>query len=240
MHDDKFIITKLFGTEITLNIPSAILTVFTCFLTFVIVMILTSRIKLRPDNKRQNFMEMIAVMMKGTSVNNVKTKKYADSLWSLGLSLVSFLVVANILGVFFEIRYGDVVWVNSITADPSFTLTLAATLIIFTHYYGIKKRGLKHYFGTYASTGVFLIPLKILEEFVNILTLSLRIYGNIFAGEVLLGLLGTAVLSGIIGSLAIFGLLAWQAFSVFVGFIQAYIFTTMFFVYLSHKVDKEH
>ncbi len=93
------------------------------------------------------------------------------------------------------------------------------------------------------------MPLKIIEEFANTLTLGLRLYGNIFAGEILLGLLaGLAtnfytqnIALGIVGTLgAIVPMIVWQAFSLFVGTIQAFIFTMLTMVYISHKVSDEH
>ena len=87
----------------------------------------------------------------------------------------------------------------------------------------------------------FLFPLKIIEEFSNTLTLGLRLYGNIFAGELLLGLLAGLGSSGFGGAIgAIVPMLAWQGFSVFVGSIQAFIFTMLTMVYLSHKVSADH
>ena len=60
MEKHTYLITKLFGYDITVNIPSVITTLITVLLTFVIVMFLTSRIKLRPDSKRQNAAELLA------------------------------------------------------------------------------------------------------------------------------------------------------------------------------------
>ena len=85
-------------------------------------------------------------------------------------------------------------------------------------------------------------PNKVIEEFSNTLTLGLRLYGNIYAGEVLLTLLaGSLAASGIGGTIAaIIPTLLWQGFSVFMGLIQAYIFTLLSMVYLSHKVGHDH
>jgi F-type H+-transporting ATPase subunit a len=88
----------------------------------------------------------------------------------------------------------------------------------------------------------FLFPLKIIEEFANTLTLGLRLYGNIFAGELLLSLLAAGLAhQGIIGTIAAIPLtMVWQGFSIFVGTIQAYIFTMLTMVYLAHKVSHDH
>ena len=241
MHEQTYLITRLFGTDITVNIPSAINTIVTCIITFIVVMFLTSKVKLRPDSKRQNLAELIANLIRNIVASNVSWTKYGKSLWAMGLSLASLVAVANIIGVIVEIQYDNVLYLNSITADPTFTFTLAGLMILFTHYYGYKYKGAKHYFGTYTSSGAMITPFKVLEEFVNILTLSMRLYGNIFAGEVLITLLVSLVGAGFLYAiLGMVGLVAWKAFSIFIGFIQAYIFTIMVFIYLSHKVADEH
>ena len=84
--------------------------------------------------------------------------------------------------------------------------------------------------------------INVFEEFTSTLTLGLRLYGNIFAGELLLGLLAGLFVGhpawGWIISLP--GLIVWQAFSIFVGTIQAYIFVMLSMVYMSHKVADGH
>ena len=67
------------------------------------------------------------------------------------------------------------------------------------------------------------------------------LFGNIYAGEVLLALLATLATAGVFGAIAgITGLVVWKGFSLFIGFIQAYIFTVLSFIYLSHKISDEH
>jgi len=97
-------------------------------------------------------------------------------------------------------------------------------------------KGAKGYFKAYKN------PMTLIEEFTNSLTLGLRLYGNIYAGEVLLGLLaGTLASSGFAGLIgAVVPTLVWQGYSIFVGSIQAFIFVTLTMVYLSHKVSDDH
>lgn len=120
-------------------------------------------------------------------------------------------------------------WWKSPTATPSVTFALAFIVLLYAHYLGIKKSfsgWLKH---------TFLNPIHILEEFIiKPLTLPLRLFGNIFAGEVLIAfLLGV----GIFGSIPLF---LWLGYSVFVGSVQAFIFTTLAMVYLSQQVNEDH
>ncbi|MDO4813497.1 MAG: F0F1 ATP synthase subunit A [Gemella sp.] len=242
MHEQTYLITRLFGSDITLNLPSAFATILTCVITFVVAMFLTSKVALRPNSKRQNLVEIIADLVRKLISDSVSWTKYGKNFWGIGLSLIFLIAVANTIGVIVEVSHDNVLYVNSVTADPTFTFTIAAAVILFTHYYGFRKKGSKFYFGTYASGGIFLTPFKIIEEFVNVLTLSMRLFGNIYAGEVLLTMLVGLILTG--GAVywipGMLGLITWKMFSLFIGFIQAYIFTTMFFIYLSHKVSDEH
>ena len=242
MENHTYLISKLFGYDITVNIPSAITTLITVVLTFIFVMFITSRIKLRPDSKRQNMAELLAFFVSDNIIKgNVDWKKYGKGLWATALTLISFIAIANTIGVLIEVSYDGVVYVNSITADPTFTFTLAVLVIVFTHYAGLKYKGPKHYVGTYTSSGIGIAPFKIIEEFTNLLTLSMRLFGNIYAGEVLLALVATLATAGVFGAITgITGLVVWKGFSLFIGFIQAYIFTILSFIYLSHKINDEH
>lgn len=242
MEEHTYLITKLFGYDITLNIPSVITTLITVILTFIFVMFLTSRVKLRPDSKRQSAAEILAVFVSDSIIKgNVDWKKYGKGLWATALTLISFIAVANTIGVILEVSYDEVVYVNSITADPTFTFSMAVLVIGFTHYAGLKYKGSKHYVGTYTSGGSIVTPFKVIEEFTNLLTLSMRLFGNIYAGEVLLALLGSLATTSILGALVgIPGLVLWKGFSLFIGAIQAYIFTILSFTYLSHKIGDHH
>ena len=106
---------------------------------------------------------------------------------------------------------------KSPTADATVTLTLSTLIILLTHFYGVRMKGTKGYFQNYTKP-IFLLPINIFEEFTSTLTLGLRLYGNIFAGELLLGLLAglvtgdsTRAWGWIIG---LPGLVVWQGFSI--------------------------
>ncbi|MET1014882.1 MAG: F0F1 ATP synthase subunit A, partial [Paenisporosarcina sp.] len=144
-------------------------------------------------------------------------------------------------GLPFSIVIHGQLWWKSPTADPIVTMTLAVMVMILTHYYGIKVKGLSEYGKDYLKPLPFLFPLKVIEEFANTVTLGLRLYGNIYAGEVLLGLLAGLSSYGLFGVLgAVVPTLAWQGFSIFVGTIQSFIFVILTMVYMSHKVSHDH
>lgn len=186
-------------------------------------------------------MEWIMDFVKGIIKSNLDWKT-GGRFHILGITLIMFIAIANLLGLPFSISYDGVLWWKSPTADPTIAMTLSVMIIVLTHYYGIKMKGFKQYnIDTYLKPMPVLFPLKIIEEFANTLTLGLRLYGNIYAGEVLLGLiagLATASWFGFVG--AIIPAMAWQGFSIFIGGIQAFIFVMLTMVYMSHKVSADH
>ena len=139
------------------------------------------------------------------------------------------------------LSYGKVnLWWKSPTADPMITMTLAVMVIALTHYYGIKMKGVKGYGKDFLKPLPFLLPLNIVGEFASTLTLGLRLYGNIYAGEVLIGLLAGLATSSIFGFVgAVIPALAWMGFSIFVGGIQSFIFVMLTMVYMSDKVSTD-
>ncbi|ART78260.1 F0F1 ATP synthase subunit A [Sutcliffiella horikoshii] len=248
-HSAPIATLDLFGYDLHFNLSNIMMTIITALIVFLIAILCTRTLALRPTGA-QNFMEWLVDFAKGI-INSTMDWQTGGRFLSLALTILMYVFVANMLGLPFAIILGDehTLWWKSPTADPVITLSLAAMVVALTHYYGIKMKGFKEYGKDFFKPMAFLFPLKIIEEFANTLTLGLRLYGNIFAGEILLGLLaGLAVngyqmgfMSGIIGTVvAIIPMLAWQAFSIFVGTIQAFIFTMLTMVYMAHKVSHDH
>ncbi|MBQ0139241.1 MAG: F0F1 ATP synthase subunit A [Kurthia sp.] len=222
------------------NPANVMMLLITAIIVFAIAMIATRKLSLKPTGM-QNFMEWIMDFVKGIISSNMDWKT-GGKFHVLGITLIMFIFVSNMLGLPFSIQVDGYLWWKSPTADPIITLTLAVMILLLTNYYGVKALGLGGYAKTFVSPLSFLLPFKIIEELANTLTLGLRLYGNIYAGEVLLGLLATmAGMWGGMGFLAsAIPTLVWQAFSIFIGSIQAFIFVMLTMVYMSHKVSKDH
>jgi F-type H+-transporting ATPase subunit a len=209
-------------------------------IVFLIAVLATRNLAMKPTGM-QNFFEWVMDFVKGI-INSTMDWKDGGRFHILGITLIMYVFVSNMLGLPFAIVVDEKLWWKSPTADPIITLTLAVMVLALSHYYGVKLKGVKGYAEGFFSPMKFLFPLKIIEEFANTLTLGLRLYGNIYAGELLLSLLATGLAhQGIAGTIAAIPLtLVWQGFSVFVGTIQAYIFTMLTMVYLAHKVSHDH
>lgn len=224
---------------ITFNLSNVLMITVASVIVFLIAVLSTRRLAMKPTGM-QNFFEWIVDFVKGI-INSNMDWKTGGHFHILALTLLMYIFVSNMLGLPFAVVVDHDLWWKSPTADPVITLTLAIMVVALTHYYGIKMRGFKAYGKGYFQPMKFLFPLKIIEEFSNTLTLGLRLFGNIYAGEILLTLLATSMATGVWGNIiAILPTMIWQGFSIFVGAIQAFIFVMLSMVYMAHKVSSDH
>ncbi|MDR0899811.1 MAG: F0F1 ATP synthase subunit A [Lactobacillaceae bacterium] len=221
-------------------------TIISTTVTFVIVLalgiFLSRNLKVRPT-KKQNFLEWIIDFTNGVVKDQIAQGGQNFRFYVFVLFL--FVFVSNQIGLAFQFsNSAGTIQIKSITAEPLVTLTLALISLMIAHFAGVEKFGLKGYIkNTYLSPFPGMLPLNLLEQITSFLTLGLRLYGNIFAGEILLNLIANMVMPnnlpgtplGIIAG--IFLELVWQAFSIFIGSIQAYIFATMTSVYINEKIN---
>ncbi|MGM9926978.1 MAG: F0F1 ATP synthase subunit A [Bacillus sp. (in: firmicutes)] len=221
------------------NLSNVLMIVVASLITFLIALVATRKLAMKPTGM-QNFIEWVLDFVKGI-INSAMDWKTGSRFLMLGMTLIMYIFISNMLGLPFAVVYGHDLWWKSPTADPVITLTLAIMVMGLSHYYGIRMQGFSEYSKGFIRPMPFLFPLKIIEEFANTLTLGLRLYGNIYAGEVLLALIVSMSHLGIGGLLgSVVTMIAWQGFSIFIGAIQAFIFTMLTMVYLSHKVSHDH
>ncbi|WP_175990019.1 F0F1 ATP synthase subunit A [Bacillus sp. Marseille-Q1617] len=225
---------------LTFNLGNVLMITVASAVVFLIAVLSTRRLAMKPTGV-QNFMEWVMDFVKNIVKSNMDWKT-GGRFHILGLTLLMYIFVSNMLGLPFSVVIDNELWWKSPTADPVITMTLAVMVVALTHYYGIKMKGFGEYGKDFFRPMSFLFPLKIIEELANTLTLGLRLYGNIYAGEILLALLvGSLAHAGAAGLLgAIIPTIVWQAFSIFVGAIQSFIFVMLTMVYMAHKVSHDH
>ena len=206
---------------LTFNIDTLYMTWLAMAIVIAIAYLATRRLSIVPG-AWQNILEMAitAIMDQIEGILGSKGKKLAP----LIITLFLFLLVANWLGL--------IPGFTSPTADLNTTLGLALMVIGLVHVLGAVNKGpinyLKHFFQPYWP----FVIINIIEELAKPITLSFRLFGNILAGEVLLIILGILV-PYIIPT-------AWLAFSLFVGVIQAFIFTMLTMSYLVNSMQNDH
>ncbi|AJQ25919.1 MULTISPECIES: F0F1 ATP synthase subunit A [Pelosinus] len=206
---------------LTFNMDTLIMTWITMAIVIVLAIAATRRIELRPRGW-QNFLEMAVVYLLEQVETNMGPK--GQKLAPLIITLFLFLVVGNELGL--------VPGFTSPTNDINTTLGLALMIVAIVHVLGIKNKGFTRYIKHFFEPYIPFVVINIIEEVAKPITLSFRLFGNILAGEILLLVLGMLV--------PYFVPTLWLAFSVFVGIVQAFIFTMLSISYLSNSMQDGH
>ncbi|QSF44776.1 F0F1 ATP synthase subunit A [Paenibacillus tianjinensis] len=270
MHKSPVIM--LGGLHIDLSIVLMLLV--TCTICLVLGLLATRNLSVENPGKLQNFLEWAVEFVQGLISSTMDLKKGRPFL-SLGLALIMFLFVGNLLGLPLgvvtdyhdaehakifgkqiepvvkeldklhaaadpasheEIEVG-VAWWKSPTADPAVAMGLAVMIFLLSHILGIT-RNTKNYFKHYFEPYPFFFPINLIEQVSKLLTHGMRLFGNIFAGEVLISVILKLAALGVGGWIAsVLGLIVWQGFSLFIGTIQAFIFVMLTMVYFSQMLE---
>lgn len=235
---------------LTFDMSVVLTSTVAALIVLILVHLCTKNITEKKPGKMQNLMEWVINFVEDIMVNCIGSKQNFFVL-SAGVGLLLYIFVANVLGLPFAIIAGEehATWWKSPTADAHVTMTLAIMLIVYTHFIHIKMHGFKRYFKSFFKPFKALFIINLIEQFATTLTLGLRLFGNIYAGEVMLAILAGAVTNGFdsglltgvgAGLLTAFPMIIWQAFCLFIAGIQAYIFVTLFMVYIGQRVNEAH
>ena len=115
--------------------------------------------------------------------------------------------------------------------DINMTAAMAIVVSIYYIYYGVKKNGFKFFFKGFSIDGIIITLVDTLELFVRPFSLALRLFANIFAGEVLVATVVS--LTGVLCPIP------FMLFEVFVALIQALVFTILSTTYISLAIQEE-
>ena len=159
-------------------------------------------------------------------------------------TLFFFILIANFVGL--------IPGAKAATGTISVTWALAVISFVYFNYWGIKAHGGWGYIKSIAPSGLPkpMVPIIWFFEFISlvlrVLTLAVRLYGNMFAGHMVLGIFALAtsifIQSAIATGNVLFGLppIGWMALLIamyalecLVAFLQAYVFTTLSAVYIN-------
>ena len=241
------------GTLCTLNYDSVISSFIAVIATIGIAFWVRSKLQEGRPGKVQAIFEWGYDQLRGL----IKTNVSDDALFIIPLALTLFLyiLIANWIEIFplaiFPILHGA-------NADLNQTLAMGLIVIIVVQWYSIRVLGLSGYLKRFTKpfelplpARIVFIPLNILEEGVKPVTLALRLFGNIFAGAVMIGLIASlsALQLPVVGTIGatVLGsivLIVWKSFDViFIGFIQAFIFmllTVIYFGAAREGLEHEH
>jgi len=191
----------------------------------------------------QNVFELFVEKFLGIMEGVLGSRKNAEHYFPLVGTIFIFILTSNWLGIFpgvgsvglYEEVYGKQLFVplfRSAASDLNLTLALGVLAVFLINVSGVAAVGVRAHLGKFFSfkgpLSFFVGILEFISEFAKIISFSFRLFGNIFAGEVLLI---------IVSFLAPFGApLPFLFLEIFVGFVQALVFAMLTMVFISIAV----
>ena len=193
-------------------------------------------------NKRQATFEGIVNYLADLTSSTIG--KHGERFVPIFIGMFFFIFILNQIG-FFPFKELGLPFGGSPTADLNTTVAFALLVFFGIQFVAIRQSGIKAYAHLFKPF-VFLFPLNVVEELARPVVLALRLFFNIFVGELLLFVIATIIRSNVrvgpvnlsIGAAVIPFVL--QFFNFFVGSLQAFVFTLLSIVYLSLATAEEH
>jgi len=214
------LIIPVFGHNIALNLEVIVMTWIVFFVLIVFGFFTTWKRDLLPKPMQVLGELIISQLYELTedALGQEKSKTYAP----LICALFMFLLLSNWIGI--------VPHLEEPTKDLNTPLSLGIMGFVLAHFAGIKTKGFKEYSKEYFQPIFFMMPLNVIGELAKVVSISFRLFGNIMGGSIIILVVSHLTYSIVLPPLlnAFFGL--------FVGAIQAFVFTMLTLVYVSVQV----
>ena len=214
------LIIPLFGYNITINLEVVLMTwiVFAVLIIFGVFATRKKSILPKPIQVMGELFVSTFYQLTEDALDKEMAKKYGP----LICALFMFLLLSNWLGI--------IPYLEEPTKDLNTPLSLGILGFAIAHYAGIKSKGFKEYAKEYFQPMFFMMPLNLIGELSKIVSISFRLFGNIMGGAIIILVVSYLTYSVLLPPFlnAFFGL--------FVGTIQAFVFTMLTLVYISVQV----
>jgi F-type H+-transporting ATPase subunit a len=208
-------------------VPDYLVMVLIVALTLIVLLGLASRRLALVPRGRQNVAEMIVQLFEGLAVDTIgpEGRKYLPVIGTVGL----FVFGCNMIGL--------VPGFMSPTSKLNVTLGCALVVFFYYHAQGVRAQGLKyfkHFMGPIPALAPLMIPIEVISHFSRPVSLSMRLFGNIFAEELLI-----VIMASIIPFLLP---LPFMAVAIFTSVIQSFVFVLLSCIYIAGAVahEEEH
>ena len=219
------------------------------FISLIVLLVLSflikTRLKLVPG-KLQSFFELLLEQILKLMDTVLGSRHLSEKYLPLVATIFLFIVTSNWLGLFpgvgplgleteIDGQHSFIPLFRAPAADLNFTIALAVIAVFGVNTFGFLALGFKRHAGKFFNfkNPVFSFAgiLEFISEFVKIISFSFRLFGNVFAGEVLLIIVGFLVPYAVP--------LPFLFLEVFVGFIQAFIFSMLTLVFIAMAVSEK-
>ncbi len=233
----------------TFSVTNAfLLSLITLVILLFVAALVYKKIALVPG-KLQSMFELLIEQLLNIMDSVFGNRRASERYFPLIATVFLFIMISNWFGLLpivgalglHTVHDGHEVFVPLLrapAADLNFTIALAIIAVFAVQFLGVLAIGFTKHFSKYFTLRnpilTFVGLLEFIAEFVKIISFSFRLFGNVFAGEVLLIIIGFLVPYGVP--------LPFLFLEVFVGFIQAFIFAilTMVFVAMATSEESAH
>ena len=150
-------------------------------------------------------------------------------------SLFTFIFLCNCISL--------IPWLEEPTQDLNTTLALGIVSFFYVHFNAIRTHGIIKYIKEYFSPFILMFPLNVVGKLANIISISFRLFGNIFGGGIIAQIyhqtIEGSVILETIGLISGLNILVTVFFGLFEGFIQAFVFSMLSLTYLSIAIQTD-
>ena len=199
--------------------------VMVCLILIAFFVVVRSRLSVQNPGGLQHTVEMLDsfISEQADQVIGHGYQHYVPYVTALGF----FILIGNLLGL--------IPGFESPTAHASVPLACALATFIYYHFQGIRHHGwryIKQFLGPQPALAFLIFPIEIISHFARILSLTVRLFANMFAGDMV--------------TLAFFSLVpvvipvAFLGLHLFVSLVQTFIFVMLTMVYIGMAVSEEH
>ena len=219
-------------------VTSAVITTLITDAVIISLAVAASRAVSLSPGKLQNAVESVVDYFYATIEDIAKER--VSFIYPWVISFFIFIVVSNFIALFPGFgsillnsqgaQHGNAIF-RAATSDLNLTLALAVISVTASHYYSIKYCGIKAYLGRFISFKMFPVMLfvgglEFISELVKFISFSFRLFGNIFAGDIVLE--------------KMYYLFPFLALETLVALIQALVFAMLTMAFMSILTEKNH
>jgi F-type H+-transporting ATPase subunit a len=214
------LIIPIGGYRVTINLEVVVMTCIVMVSLVVFGFAAGRRMALLPG-PLQSLGEMLVAVFYGLT-KDALGQRHANTYAPLICALFMFLLLSNWLGILPHLEEP--------TRDLNTPLSLGILGFVIAHYAGIREKGWRTYLRAYFEPVFFLMPLNLIGELAKIISISFRLFGNIMGGAIII-----LVVSHLTFNILVPPVLS-AFFGLFVGTIQAFVFTMLTVVYISVQI----
>ncbi|MFZ7133025.1 MAG: F0F1 ATP synthase subunit A [Eubacteriales bacterium] len=216
---------KIYADFFGFQITTTTINMWIVMLGITIFCLLATRKLQRVPGKLQAVAELIVSSINGLTESTMGKHNMAFAPYML--TLFMYLGIANLVGL---------VGLRPPTSDLTMTLALALLTFFMTQFFGIKSKGIGGYLKGFIEPMPLLLPINIIGELANPISLSFRLFGNMLGGVIIMSLVYSA-LTGLMYFAVGIPIVLHLYFDIFSGLLQSFIFVMLSMVFISMAMD---